>query len=129
MLRTSKVVREIREKLDGYEHRQNLRDQAKAHRWKRQDLMRLIRQGLMNNLENAIEACGWLPARCKVTDGTYGTKRLHIDTGDMMTFGPDGTFICRASIIAYPPDFWATDASSGEDTSHRGPVPSDAQTS
>lgn len=103
----AKKVAEIRARLADYGDRQRLRVEARNTLVRHKLLFDAVQQGMVVNLEQAIEVCGWIKARYKEVPGTFGTKELHVDTGDVLIFGPDGTLICRASrSYVRPVDFW-----------------------
>ncbi len=130
MRKPSVVVQKIRERLDGLEERQDRREERRAYRLVRIDLKHALRDGLMATLDQAIEVCGWLPTRHKVSPGDYGTKRLYTACGYALLFGPDGQYMALFD-APVPADFFdePNAASSAPDTVPHDELPADVHSS
>ena len=70
-------------------------------------MMRAIERDRLVSISAIIAACDRIGARHVETKHSLGGRRLlHVDTGDLLSFMPDGELIFYTQDFEHTPDFW-----------------------
>ena len=97
----------IHAEMQGYTDRQKARVAARARGVRHLELIHAIEERKVKTIADAIALCRAISARYVENKHTSrGDYALHVDTGDLLNFSPDGRLIIYVPDTEYPPSFW-----------------------
>ena len=97
----------IHAEMQGYADRQKIRVETRVRRIRHGELIHAIERDRLATMAAIVDVCDRIGARHVETRHSLKSRRLlHVDTGDVLSFTPDGELIFYTQDFAHTPDFW-----------------------